>query len=317
MKQLVTIALLLACIVPCGAQEAKEEPKAAAAPEAKTVSGGKFNRLRLDKGRVVKFNIETGALESITGGFDITVLSEKAGEGEVRLRGSSMQASGQSADGKGPEQIILEGDVVIDHPKANITAEKAEWNFAKNSLVFTGNPILNTDQVKGWRASRMELNMETGVFTSTDSQAAEVMMQRGEGSGEAASGGATAVLAVADVKDWPGLLTKIKAQGQAAEASPGKQLLSLLDAKTREFFGALATDKAPGEKLQAQIVARLNSVLNSPRFYNADAWNGITLPAEAQELVKKDLSSLSKPNLLKLNRMLLVAAYPNEIAAKN
>jgi hypothetical protein len=314
-KTLIGLVLVLAASVHAADKKkgdtAQPEQTATEKAAAQTAS-----RIRIDKARVFVMDIEKGLPKSITGGFDVTVLAEKPGEKDVRLRGGEMEFIGDS--GKGPERVVLKDNVLIDHPQGAIRAEKAEWDFVSNQLVFTGNPVFESDKVKGGRAAKIELNLNTNQMIFENLQTDEITIPSGGSPGggpsEATAGG---ILSASDVKNWPALLTKIKSQAQEQTASPGKQLLSVLTSKDRETFMSFPTEKEPSGQIKAMILGRFNRALDSPRFYNPDAWKGITLSEEMQEIAKKDLSSLPKADLGRFNRSLIEAAFPGEIEKKN
>jgi hypothetical protein len=71
----------------------------------------------------------------------------------------------------------------------------------------------------------------------------------------------------------------------------------------------LASSDGPGAK--KALMQGLNQLLRDPNFYSADRFTPLTLPSEARELIEK--ANRTVKETIRLNRLLLEAAYPDEI----
>lgn len=120
-----------------------------------------------------------------------------------------------------------------------------------------------------------------------------------------------------DITDAKGLVEKIKAQQAEPQPSPGKQLWSLLSDR---YKAELAPDEGKENRgrwsgmVYLQLPGELNEVLSRRTLYDASAWNGVELPAAARQLLDQGIDGLDDDDVPRLNRLLLEAAYPDEIA---
>lgn len=274
--------------------------------------GFSLDRMRIDKGKQVVYNIETGMLESVTGGFDITLLPKNPEEKGVRLRGDTLEFVAPQKEGERPTQLILKSNVIIDHPQVVIMADKAEWDQESNVLVFTGNPMIKSSQAKEIRGTRMELDLNTMKFHVQDFAAPEVNLRQEP---KAANPEKPAVFDTSSVRDWSAFLARLRKENEAARATPGKTLTAMLDADSRAAIVKLSSKDAPSEALTKKVSGAIDAALRSKAFYSAAAWEGVTIPEDAQELLDKGIESLSARDTIRLNRALLESAFPNDIAA--
>ncbi|HEV3341585.1 MAG TPA: ABC transporter permease, partial [Pirellulales bacterium] len=121
-----------------------------------------------------------------------------------------------------------------------------------------------------------------------------------------------------DVTDAKGLIEKIKRQSTDPGPSPGKQIWALLNDDYKVEL-APESDQSGRARWPGAIYLRLpgelNDVISSRKLYDEAAWTGINLSQEARDLVGEGVDRLDEEDLARLNRLLLEAAYPNEIAA--
>lgn len=121
-----------------------------------------------------------------------------------------------------------------------------------------------------------------------------------------------------DITDAKGLLDKIKRQEAEAALSPGKQIWPLL---SDDFKDKVAPRGDPSPRaswpgaIYFQLPGELNTVIASRELYDTKAWSDITLTEEARDLLARGIEQLDDEDLSRFNRLLLEAAYPNEIAA--
>jgi hypothetical protein len=202
----------------------------------------------------------------------------------------------------------MEKNVEVNHPDASITADRAEWNFDSGELVFTGDPVVNNEKIKGLRGDKMILNLKTNTFEVARVRADQVPLQGVEGGGKSAD---PSMLAENDIKDWSALLTTLRGEAKTDGASPGKQVLSQISPDNRQLLTSV--DMTVLLQRKGDIVKLVNSVLKSPKLYDSGAWQGKTLTEEAQQLIANEKRTPQEQS--RLNRLLLCAAYPELIAA--
>jgi hypothetical protein len=124
-------------------------------------------------------------------------------------------------------------------------------------------------------------------------------------------------LQVNSVFDWPGFISKLKAQVAAPDASPGKHLWSLfsadLKAKLDELPDSVGNEHVSTELVNA-VTTELNKLLAQRGMYDAESWRGKEMQSEAKPLLDRGVNRLSEDDLSRLNRSLLETAFPEEIA---
>ena len=264
-------------------------------------SMGGYTSMEIEAGNM-KGNFATGAIEEMTGGVRIKLLSDEADMEDLPISANSMRftwAEGRTT----PTTIIMEKNVNVNHPDASVKADRAEWDFDSGELVFTGNPEVNNDRLKGLRGDKMTLNLKTNTFEVSQVRADQVPLQAPEGAGTAVPKDS---LRTSDIKDWTQLLNTIKQQAQAQAASPGKQIVSQMSAQNQQLL--LALDTALLLERKEDILKLINDLLPKPGLYNKTAWDGVTLPEEVTQLLAAE--SLDAAGQARLNRLLLEAAYP-------
>jgi hypothetical protein len=117
------------------------------------------------------------------------------------------------------------------------------------------------------------------------------------------------------ILDWRTFCSRLRSQADDREPTVGKRLLQLLSPAANDAVKAISDGKNPTDALKADILASLNDVLASQRdLYRADAFARVAITNEADGLLKLDRKTLAPEKLAKLNRLLLQAAYPQQIA---
>ena len=113
------------------------------------------------------------------------------------------------------------------------------------------------------------------------------------------------------VRNWPALAAKI--QEQAERPSPGRQIWQRLSDPLKRAL-TTSIEQSPGElsgELVEQLVDELNGMMGDPALYDATAWEGVKLNAEARGLLEQG-AGLPGGQRTRLNRLLLDAAYSAE-----
>ena len=265
-------------------------------------SMGGYTSMEIEAGNM-KGNFATGAIEEMTGGVRIKLLSDEADMEDLPISANSMRftwAEGRTT----PTTIIMEKNVNVNHPDASVKADRAEWDFDSGELVFTGNPEVNNDRLKGLRGDKMTLNLKTNTFEVSQVRADQVPLQAPGGAGTAVPKDS---LRTSDIKDWTQLLNTIKQQAQAQAASPGKQIVSQMSAQNQQLLLDHVILLAYRQRKE-DILKLINDLLPKPGLYNKTAWDGVTLPEEVTQLLAAE--SLDAAGQARLNRLLLEAAYP-------
>ncbi len=298
-------ALALVCSAAMAAEPAKA-PAPAAPAQGAGMSG--YNSMEIDAGRM-KGNFATGAIDEMTEGVKIRLLSDDPDKKPLPMKAQTMKFTWKEGQTT-PSTIVMDHNVEVNQMDTLITAGHAEWNFESGEVVFTGDPVVNNDKIKGLRGEKMTLNVKTNNFEVTRVRADQVPLQGMEG-GPAGGKGDPSLLREGDVKDWAALIGKLRAEANAADAAPGKQIVSQISADNRKLL--MSVDTAVLLQRKGDIVKLVNSVLKSPKLYSEAAWKGRALGEEAQKLVAAEKRSPEEQT--RLNRLLLNAAYPELVAA--
>lgn len=276
---------------------------AAATAQDDSLSG--YNAMKADYIGEVTGSIEDGSFETMSGGVEITLLSDDPKQKPVPIRARMMTFEYAAGGGK-PSRIMMQGSVQVNHPVAAVSADKAEWNFEQGEMMFSGNVVMNSDRMKNVQCDELVLNFNTGRYRMTKVKAELVSPETGDSAPADPS-----LLRESDIQDWTGLINALKQQAAAETASPGKHILSLLDGETRGILTSASTETIVENK--SKLLKQLNKVLANPKLYNEAAWTGIALSDEAKALLAKQ--DRTPEELTRLNRLLLHAAYPTHVAA--
>lgn len=271
-----------------------------------------YSRMSVEAG-VMKGNFTTGQLESLTGGVRIELLSDDPANPSLPIRANTITFEWKAGSSM-PAKIKMDGNVDIKHPQGKITAQHADWNLETGDLVFTGSPVMDSEQFKNLTAERILINMENGAFELQDGGVKEMALQGGGGS--AGGGGSSGAplpgeLTEADVTDFEGLINAIKAQAKAEGDNPGKQILAQLNPTVRGMLEGQETSVIVGAR--ADVLKQINGVIRKPGMYKRSAWEGIALSDELTALIAKKGQTPEEQS--RQNRLLLNAAYPAMIKA--
>lgn len=107
------------------------------------------------------------------------------------------------------------------------------------------------------------------------------------------------------------LLAKLQNDPNPLTRPVSQYLWQQFDAATQQLLAAApTTDLATLNMLRSRLVAALNTVLRGPSIYDPARFAGVTLAADVTALIAKNPAG---DNLVHLNRLLLVSAYPTMI----
>lgn len=277
---------------------------------AGAVFGGemKFDRMSITKAPKVKI---TSGRWNMEGGVELTLFPLNPEEKPLNINANEIVFAWDPGVQSGPEKVDLTGKVHVDGEIGVISSASASLDIVNDRLVFNEEVTVDSEQFSGLTASHLIYHLETGDIEMTDVTADRVPI---EGMGGEAEARDPMLLTVADVKDWSGILGAIKAQANADGPSPGKRLISLLPEEARAQFNAVAPDAQLTDGMKENFVEQLNDVLEKKEFYDPAAWEGIALPEPVEALVNAKPESRSE--LIKMNRGLFEAAYPEFIVPK-
>ena len=112
-----------------------------------------------------------------------------------------------------------------------------------------------------------------------------------------------------DFTDAKAFAAKLVAESNGTTASVGRRIWSLLSEDGRKLMGELAGKEWVDNYDKSRLAEELNGLLSRADFYDADGWHGVQPSAEAQSLLDRTIPALSRPELCRLNSLLLHAAF--------
>lgn len=270
--------------------------------QSDTALGG-YTAMEIEAGRM-KGNFATGAIEEMTGGVRIRLLSDNPSQPPLPIEAETMKFGW--VEGKTtPSRIVMENNVKVKHPDAEVKAGRAEWDFDSGELVFSKDPIVSSDRLKGLRGERMVLNLKTNTFEVTRVRAEQVPLRGIEA--ESTTPPNPYEFKKNDIKDWPYLIETIKKEAQTQAPSPGHRILAQMTPQNQQLLLQLDTDLLLERK--EDMLRLLNNILTKSDFYSPEAWEGRSLPDEARQLA--GTKTLNPENQARFNRLLIEAAYPS------
>ena len=123
----------------------------------------------------------------------------------------------------------------------------------------------------------------------------------------------SSLLNVDDILDWAGFCSKLREAGGNGLPSPATRIMKLLPPEVREMFSVLAQTNYAEQAHKHKFVAALNEILKLRDFSQAPEFEKLAVNDEARKLLS-NLMELSDEAVERLNRLLLEASYPQEIA---
>jgi hypothetical protein len=118
------------------------------------------------------------------------------------------------------------------------------------------------------------------------------------------------LLTASDIKDLERLIFKL----YKPEDPVSVYLREQLSPNTRQMLHEYIESKVPQEKIKPVLVEDLNTVMQGISIFDEKRFAHISLTEETKKLIKQNPSGLER---MRLNRLLLEEAYPEEIARLN
>lgn len=269
-----------------------------------------YNSMSVKAG-MMKGNIQTGKLASLTGGVFIELLSDDAAQPDLPIRANTITFEWKEGSSM-PSKIKMDGNVDIKHPQGQIKAQHADWNLESGDLVFTGDPVMDSDTFKNLAAERIMINMETGAFSLEQTSVDKMPLKGTDGGGASSGGGGGGTplpgeLTEADVTDFEGLINALKSQAKDSGDNPGKQVMAQLNPTVRGMLESQETSVLVGAPKPTLSSGSTRSS-GSPACTSAPPGKVLALSEEVTALIaKKDQTPEEQA---RQNRLLLNAAYP-------
>jgi len=119
------------------------------------------------------------------------------------------------------------------------------------------------------------------------------------------------LLTLGEVAGWSGLCVELREQ--ADKPGPSKRIWDLLPAPVRHTMGSVTVTAAVDDATAATLTTAFNGVLSRRDFYTKEDFGELTLPQPVTDLIGRGVDSLPDDDLVRLNRLLLAAAYPTRV----
>ena len=108
---------------------------------------------------------------------------------------------------------------------------------------------------------------------------------------------------------WGPFCRRLIEQAQSEEDGPAKRIKKLTSTGRWKEVVQLAEASWPSHYLKRQVAREISRLLTRKDFYEADSWNQITLPSQANELISRNREGLSGSEVCRLNSLVFYAAF--------
>lgn len=119
-----------------------------------------------------------------------------------------------------------------------------------------------------------------------------------------------------DVTDWPGFCAKLYSEGNGDTLVPGQRIWELLESPTKQILKHAAESGSMQSQDRRAMLAALNAILERSSLYAPEYFTDVTIPQAVAKLLGSRLAALDRDAILRLNRLLMEASYPNRISRK-
>jgi hypothetical protein len=118
-----------------------------------------------------------------------------------------------------------------------------------------------------------------------------------------------------DILDWAGLCSRLEGERDKALPCPGRRVWELLSREMQNTIAHASQTNEVREEFKFKVVEALNGLLQRQDFYREIYFSDVAHSnSEAKRLLEQKRRKLSPAEIQRLNRLLLEAAYPEEIA---
>ncbi|MCD4786495.1 MAG: hypothetical protein K8T10_21930 [Candidatus Eremiobacteraeota bacterium] len=122
----------------------------------------------------------------------------------------------------------------------------------------------------------------------------------------------SSLFTMGSILDWEVFLSSLKEPD-----IPKKQILDLLDEKTKRIIDSWNPGEDINRELKELIVSGLNQVLEKEEFYNGNTFSSLELNKEGKELLQRGLKDLKSWEIIRFNRFVFESIYPRLIAKRS
>ena len=120
-------------------------------------------------------------------------------------------------------------------------------------------------------------------------------------------------LASHDILDWPAFAALLRQAPSSELPTPAGRVASFLPESTRNLVAESANRRAWDAEQRAEILQGMETVLRHQDLYDTTLWADVPLTEEGNALLRYGTAKLTEREILRLNRLLLEAAFPGVI----
>ncbi|MBC7851859.1 MAG: ABC transporter permease subunit, partial [Pirellulaceae bacterium] len=121
-----------------------------------------------------------------------------------------------------------------------------------------------------------------------------------------------------DAEEWPDLIDKLKQAEAETKPSPTRRIWTLLTAEQQKHvrdFKRLPKqpqlkDVREFQQAARKVIDALDEVAKKPELHDKPSWAGVSVSFEGRQLLGKGAEKLDSQDTLRLNRILIEAAFP-------
>ncbi|MEK6235577.1 MAG: hypothetical protein N2C14_12785, partial [Planctomycetales bacterium] len=125
---------------------------------------------------------------------------------------------------------------------------------------------------------------------------------------------ASRLTSIHSIRDWPGFLGKLKAAAAEPAPSVARRVWDAISPALRAKLQPWEPAEPVTESFKREFIEELNSLFVRRDFYDPAAWDGMeNQRIEAVDFLKRGRDNLSDDEIYRLNRVLLEAAFRQEL----
>jgi len=132
--------------------------------------------------------------------------------------------------------------------------------------------------------------------------------------GDRAKENGSSLFKLSESIDWPALCCRVSREAAETGRNPSRRVLEVLASESRHVIAEPACNGDIDDK--SKVVQAFNHLLKQRGFYQSDDFTRVGISREARALIAHGQQNLTEAEIEKLNRLILEASYPQEIAKK-
>lgn len=99
-------------------------------------------------------------------------------DGKIRADNATVILN-RDAEGGASPVVKLKGHVSVDNPMGNIRSREAEIDYLSGQALFSGDVLMNSEQIRELHAKSIELNLKTNEYRILEGKATIIILDAG------------------------------------------------------------------------------------------------------------------------------------------